>query len=401
MRQINPNLLHLNNSLKTHRGSVLSGSSRSGKTYSSIHFIILLCSRTKTPLTINIVKETYNSFKTTLYDDFNRILPQFGLYNPFQDKKEVDTFEILGCKINFLGADKPSKFHGASCDYLYINESLDISQEIFDQAEMRCRVFWWMDYNPKLTQHWIFDKVVTRPDVSFLKTTFRHNPFISKAEKNKILSYEPTKENIANGTADDYMWSVYGLGEKTPPEGLIFKNITYIDQWPNDIAPVYGLDFGFTTDPTALVKAGEQGNNIYFELLLYQPTYTPELINDYCTAQNIPINLPCFADCADKYTAQNKGTIEMVNDLYNLGWDNIQKIHKTNSVMYWLSKLKDKKIHIVNNHLVNYAKKEQENYRLKTVNGIAVNQPIDAYNHFWDAARYAFMAMSQGSNGFL
>ncbi len=195
MRAINPNLKHLHKSRKKYRGAILKGSSRSGKTFSSLHFIIKLCAEAKSPITINIVKETYNSFKTTLYDDFNRILPNFGLYSPFLDKKEVDSFKILGSKINLLGADKPSKFHGASCDYLYFNEMLDISNDVFDQSEMRCRVFWWGDFNPKLTQHW----VMNRPDVSNLVTTWKDNPYISNAEKNKILSYEPTKENIEAG----------------------------------------------------------------------------------------------------------------------------------------------------------------------------------------------------------
>ena len=399
-RKINPNLKHLYNAeRKGYRGSILKGSSRSGKTFSSIHNIVRLCSTHKTPITINIVKETYNSFKTTLYDDFNRILPDFGIYSPFLDKKEVDTFKILGHKINLLGADKPSKFHGASCDYLYFNEMLDIPLEVFDQAEMRCRKYWWGDFNPKLTDHWVMEKVLNRPDVTELTTTWKDNPYISKAEKNKILSYEPTPENIKAGTADDYMWKVYGLGIGTPPEGLIFKYVNYIDSWPTDIAPIHGMDFGFTNDPTALVKVGEDANNIYLELLLYQSTETPSLIHDYAKANDIDIKIPCTADSSDKYVSENKGAIEMVRGLQNAGW-NISKVSKTKSIMYWLGEMKEKKINIVVNNLSHFVKKEQQNYRYKTINGIAINQPIDDHNHFWDAARYGYMSLNQGGFGF-
>ena len=393
MRAINPNLIHLYKSKDIFRGAILSGSSRSGKTYSSIHFIIKLCAEAEKPITINIVKETYNSFKTTLYDDFNRILPEFGLYSPFLDKKEVDSFKILGSKINLLGADKPSKFHGASCDYLYFNEMLDISNDVFDQSEMRCRGFWWGDFNPKFTQHWVMNKVMKRPDVNNLTSTWKDNPYISKAEKSKILSYEPTKENIEAGTADDYMWSCYGLGIGTPPQGLIFKHVNYIDAMPIDIAPIYGLDFGFTTDPSALTRVGEDEKNIYIELLMYQPTETPSLINDYCIAKGIDTKIPCTADSADKYTGENKGTIEMVRGLRELGW-NVSKVSKTKSIMYWLMKMKEKRINIIVNELTHFAKKEQENYRLKEVNGISINQPIDNFNHFWDSARYGFMSLN-------
>jgi PBSX family phage terminase large subunit len=395
MRKINPNLKHLHKAeIAGFRGAILKGSSRSGKTFSSIHNIIRLCSKSETPLTINIVKETYNSFKTTLYDDFNRILPDFGLYSPFLDKKEVDSFKILGSKINLLGADKPSKFHGASCDYLYLNEMLDVSNDVFDQAEMRCRGFWWGDFNPKLTQHWVMDKVMNRPDVSSLITTWKDNPYVSKAERNKILSYEPTKYNIDAGTADDYMWKVYGLGIGAPPEGLIFKNVKYIDNWPINVAHVYGLDFGFTTDPSALVRVGEDESNIYLELLMYQPTEKPSIINDYMTSIGIEKNIPITADSSDKYTGENKGTIEMVRDLRDVfGWQ-ISKVSKTKSIMHWLGKMKEKRVNIIVNNLVHHAKGEQENYRLKMVNGIAINQPIDNFNHFWDGSRYGYISLN-------
>ena len=244
------------------RGAVLEGSSRSGKTTSSIDFIIYLCVRHETNCVINIVKETYNEFKTTLYNDFSKRLNDFGLDNPFERSKEVTSFKIFSNKINLLGADKPSKFHGAQCDYLYINEALPVSKAIFDQAEMRCKKFWWMDYNPSVTEHWIFNSIVPRPDVGFLHSTFEDNPFISVQEKNKILSYEPTEENEESGTSDKFMWDVYGLGKRGAMKGLIFGNVKYIDEFP-DIAFTYGLDFGFTADPTALVKFAQEERNIY------------------------------------------------------------------------------------------------------------------------------------------
>lgn len=174
----NKNLKHLIKSLKNgYRGAVLEGSSRSGKTWSSIDFIVYLAARSEKPETLNIIKETYNSFKTTLYEDFNRRLPDFGIYSPFADKQEVTTFNIWNLKINLIGADKPSKFHGAGSDYFWSNESIYISRDVFDQAEMRCRKFWWMDYNPSTSKHYIFDMIIPRKDVSFCKTTFLDNPF--------------------------------------------------------------------------------------------------------------------------------------------------------------------------------------------------------------------------------
>jgi PBSX family phage terminase large subunit len=427
-RFINKNLKFLTSSLKAQRydqevlvdgfrGVVLEGSSRSGKTISSVDMIILICSRYEVSCTINVVKETYNEFKTTLYDDFKKRLDDFGLDNPFHRSKEIQSFKILGNKINFLGADKLTKFHGVSCDYLYINEALPIKKEIFDQLEMRCRKFWWMDYNPSLTSHWIFDAVIPRYDVGYCHTTFRDNPFISVQEKNKILSYEPWKPgsyevvnnevlyqgNILGGTnkppphpynnestADEFMWKVYGLGLRGAMEGLIFKHITPIDEFP-DLAHTFGLDFGFMADPTAFVKHAEDKENIYLELLLYQPTETPEEIDEYFQAIGLDRKSIITADSSDRFVSESKGVIEMVASLRRMRW-NVHKVRKTKNVMFWLNSMKQKKIHIVKNHLYHFAKKEQENYRLKEVNGIRINQPVDEYNHFWDSGRYSHMA---------
>ncbi len=57
--------------------------------------------------------------------------------------------------------------------------------------------------------------------------------------------------------------------------------------------------------------------------------------------------------------------------------------------------MKGKTINIIINHLVHFARKEQENYRMKVINGIAINQPEDKFNHFWDMVRYGHMALNQ------
>lgn len=428
-RQINPNFKYLVKSyteqeykgdelINGKRGVILEGSSRSGKTFSSIDFIILLCSRFETNCVINIVKETYNEFKTTLYNDFSTRLDDFGLHNPFLDAKEVATFKILGNKINFLGADKPSKFHGAQADYVWYNEPLPISQVIFDQSEMRCKKFWWMDLNPSLTEHWIFNKVIPRNDVGFLRTTFHDNPYISVQEKTKILSYEPWKpgsyevgekdifyngkvvdetnqppphlDNIDQGTSDEFMWKVYGLGLRGAMKGRIFKHITYINDFP-PIAHTYGLDFGWINDPTVLVKYAREGRNIYLEPLIYKPIDSSIELDATLTALGVSKYVPITADSSDKYVSEKKGTSQMVRELFDMGWE-ISKVSKTKGVMYWLLDMKGYKIHVIKNHLYKHVIKEQENYRFKEVNGIQINQPNDSFNHFFDGSRYSHMS---------
>lgn len=408
------------------RGAGLEGSSRSGKTWSGVDIIVWLCLYVETNCTINIYRETYNEFKTTLYDDFKRRLDDFALPNPFHNAKEVKSFKINGNTIFFLGDGK----HGGGCDYAFFNEIMHISNSVFDQVEMRCRKFWWADYNPSVTEHWFFDKVLPRPDVAFLRTTYLDNRFISPQEKNKILSYEPWKpgsyivadgeimvkvngkfepisktnfppphpENIANGTADEYMWKVYGLGLRGAMKGVIFNYVNWIDAFP-DRAYIFTNDFGFTTDPNALNRYSEDEYNIWIEPLCYEPIETAGELVGVLEAHGVNRNTGDYSedgdlivcDSSDKYTGENKGTVEMVRALQDDKF-NAFKVDKTQSVMFWLNSMKTKKIHIVKNHLYQEVKKEKENYRLKEINGVAINQPVDAYNHFWDSARYGHMS---------
>ena len=81
-----------------------------------------------------------------------------------------------------------------------------------------------------------------------------------------------------------------------------------------------------------------------------------------------------------------------------MGWE-IFKISKTKGNYHWINSMNDKKIHIVKNHLYEEVKPETENYIWKTVNGIPINQPIDAWNHFWDSSKYGHMSHSKLSQG--
>ncbi len=398
MSIINPNLKFLRKSYydKNIEGCLLEGSSRSGKTWAIVDFLLWLCSKKETNATIHILKETYNSFKTTLFEDFQRRLPDYEIHDsPFGRVENISRYNLFGNNIHFLSTDKPSKTLGSGCDYFWMNEILEISKAVFDQKEQRCRKFWWGDYNPSFTDHWLYDATDNRPDVQTLTTTFLDNPFVSAKEKKKILSYELTPENINNGTADEFLWKVYGLGQRGAMKGQIFKYVTWIEEFP-DIGFWYAMDFGFTNDPTCLVKVGIEQKNLYLELLIYEPIENPALINSMFKEIGIRKTKPIISDSSDKYTGENKGTVEMVKDLKKMNWK-ISKVKKTKYVNYWISKLKEYKIHIVINNLSGFAKKEQQNYKWREINGIQINQPVDNYNHFWDSARYGLMGIEKKS----
>lgn len=379
MKQFNLNLKFLIH--EYNRGSrkiILEGGSRSGKTYSIIHFFIWLANRTnygEPKFTVNILRSTYSSFKTSLYKDFNNIFPVFGIPSPFEGVRDIHSFWIFGCKFNLVGADKIrlDKFEGIGGDYTWFNEMLDIDHNIYKATVQRTERMIIGDFNPKYSDHWVFNSVLSLPDVSHLHTTMLDNPYIPALGKQQILSYDPSNPvNVTNGTADDYYWKVYGLGLRASPEGLVFPLVTYIERMPEGIERfIYGLDFGYTNDPTALVRIGVSGNNLYMEKLLYYPfdnagSLAPFLLRLLPDQQHI------WADSADP---------AMIADLRRMGLRVLAVNKFAGSIQFGIDVLKRYKLHIIQDQDF---RREQENYKWREVNGIRLNEPVHQYNHCFD-----------------
>ena len=418
-------------------GVVLEGSSRSFKTISSIDFIIYICSKVETGSVINIMRETYTSFKTTIYNDVDWRFPQFGIKSPFLGKQEVKTFNLFGNKITLIGADSESAQLGVGCDYLYMNEALEISKQVRDQAIQRCRKFWWMDLNPKYPDHDIFISTIPRIDVGHLRTTYKDNPQIAPGERTQIESYQPVElsamaiffgsksedeatkynaiqralkydtklnkdrfpaadcEELARcqsnegvGTANKYMWSVYGLGERMAPEGLIFPHVVWVKEFPKNIEKIgYGMDFGYTESPSTLVKWGLIGTQLYAQVLFYQPTPSINelipLLEKFITKTDI-----VWADPSGE-----NGGRGMISGCRIKGYQVYSANTFPGSIKYGISVLKKYTLHLIDGP---EWRKEQMGYtKAKAkVNGVMVtlDDPIDANNHAIDALRISAMS---------
>ena len=94
-------------------------------------------------------------------------------------------------------------------------------------------------------------------------------------------------------------------------------------------------------------------------------------MSEYYKSVGVKRHLPITCDSSDKYTGENKGTVEMVKGLKDLRW-RASKVSKTKSIMYWILSMKTKKLHCVKDKrkLWLHAKVERENYTFKEINGI-------------------------------
>lgn len=374
------------------QGFVLEGSSGSGKSWDIIQFLMYYCEQNRGKnKDILIFRQTAADCKKTILKDFIKILRMYDLYNEkYHYKSPPVSYNLFGNVIYFSGLDATGS-HGERHDIIYGNEAMELEVDGFKQLNQRCSEAFILDYNPYYTEHWVFNQIITRPDTKFFHSTLLTNPFLPSGQRQEIMSYEPTAENIKNGTADDIMWKIYGLGIRTPVRGLIFPLVTWVDSFPGE-TNIYGLDFGFTNDPTALTRLKLAGNELHCELLIYEPIDNAQAVNDALINAKIPKGALITADCSDKYNDN-----EMVKELKNLGW-NIKKVSKGKGINWRIGLLKKHKLCLVHN--VNL-KREQENYKWREINGICINEPVDKFNHAWDSIGYGYLGGIHSTSVFI
>lgn len=365
------------------------GGSRSSKTWSIFQFFILKA-LAGDGIGITIVRSHLSWIKATLLKDFEEILDKYKInYTPeININRDSQIYYINGSEFAFFGLDYAQKLHGRPQHWFWINEAMEVKKEYFDQLEMRTRVGGIIDYNPVDDNHWVFE-LQKRPDVALIKSTMLDNPFLPNTIINKIKSYEPTEQNILQGTADDYMWQVYGLGNKAKLKGSIFSNWDIVDNIPEDAKFIaYGLDFGYSSDPTSLVELYLYNNEIYVNELIYETNLTNQDIADRMSELGINVEDEIYADSAEP---------KSIEEIYRLGF-NVQAVEKgADSIRYGINLLKSYKMWITKRSI--NLENELRKYKwAEDRTGRSLNKPVDNFNHAIDALRYAAMMTLNADN---
>ena len=373
------------------QGFVFEGGTRSSKSYSLIQFIIIYCATYENQnKRIRICRQKLTWLKMTLMLDFFEILYLYNLYNPANHNKTDNTYKLFGNTIFFLGLDEKQKLHGAQQHLFWFNEGMEASYDDFKQLNQRTTECFICDYNPSATSHWIYDHVITRPDTLFFHSTMLDNPFLPASIRRDILGYEPTPENVKNGTADELYWKIYGLGIRAMPQGVIFKDWNYVIKMPpmsERKITGYCLDYGFSNDPTAVAEICLAHGEIWIDEKIYETGLT-NIINDRKRDQPsieqrmIECNIRKGIDTIIAENAEPKSNRE----LQQVGFNIIPT--KNKNIKTGIDILTRYRVNVTEKSI--NLKREVENYKWKwdKDNDKATNVPIDNWNHLIDAIRY-------------
>ena len=243
-----------------------------------------------------------------------------------------------------------------------------------------------LDFNP-VRRFWVHNDLLPslQPnDYLFLRTTYLDNDHLTPQEKANI---ERRRNNLN-------WWKVYGEGEIGKAEGLIFNNWTICPQGelkiengelkmnrnsqlstlnfqlPGNLLG-YGIDFGFTHSPTAIVQVWEQNGELYVHELLYRTGINNDELFAF-VQKHIDLKALAVADSAEPKT---------IDYLYRKGWTGLKPAGKgSDSVEFGINLLLDRKINVTVESL-NLIKELRQYMWDTNKDGHFIHRPVKDFDH--------------------
>ena len=348
------------------------GGTRSGKTYSIIQALCEFCFYNQDARwTITVVRKTFPSLRASVLRDFLSILESQDWYDVTKHNKSDNTYFLFGNLFEFISVDQPQKIRGRKRNVLFINEANELTLEDWRQLILRTTHKAIIDYNPSDEFSWIYDHLLPRDDSEFFKTTYKDNPYLSQEVVDEIERLRET---------DDNYWRVFGLGERGVSMTTIFT------KWEEEEVPegarlvAYGLDWGYTNDPSALIAVYAKGHNLWMHELLYRTGLTnPDLVIEIRKHIAEGDRTEIIADSSEP---------KSIEELFRHGLNCKPSKKGADSVRIGIDVMKRHRLRVTptSTNLI----KELRNYKwIQDKNGRTLNQPEqNGYDHAIDAVRY-------------
>jgi len=356
----------------------IQGGTSAGKTMSILFYLIDKAQSDEIPTLTSVVAESIPHLKKGSLRDFKNIMRE---HNYWEDKQwnetdKIYTFET-DSKIEFFSSDNGDKLRGARRDRCFMNEVNNQTLDAFDQLEVRTKEFIILDWNPT-SEFWFYTDILNhRDDVEHIILTYKDNEALS----GEIITSIEARKNRTG------WWKVYGLGQLGEVDGKIYKDWQIIESVPHEARLVsYGLDFGYSNDPSVLVAIYYYNGGYIIDERLYQKGMLNNQIAELIKSQE-----QLAVVKAD--SAEPKSIDEI--KLHGVTIVAVSKGH--GSVEQGINYVQAQRISVTKNsyNII----KEYRNYLWKTDKvGKILNQPEHEYSHSMDAIRYGFDGLFKQDN---
>jgi len=355
------------------RIKIVRGGTSASKTFSILP--ILIDRAIKTPdLEISVVSESIPHLRRGALKDFLKIMMALGRYNDNQFNKSTLKYTFVnGSYIEFFSVDQPDKLRGARRNVLYVNECNNVDFDSYYQLAIRTSGEIWLDYNPS-SLFWVDRELLTQDDVDFITLTYLDNEALSETIVKEI---ESAKEKAKTSSYWENWWQVYGLGQTGSLEGVCIPEWQEINLPTEARLLCYGMDWGYSNDPTSLIAMYKYNDAYIFDELIYQKGLLNSDISDLLKTNEVKDIV--YADSAEP---------KSIAELNSYGHNVLPVTKGRDSIVYGLNLINQNKVYVTSRskNLIN----ELQNYIwMVDKQGNKLNKPIDAYNHAIDAMRYA------------
>ena len=341
------------------------GGSRSSKSYSIMQLLIMIAINNPNKR-ISCVSHSLPHVKRGMYRDFKLIMQEMELWddNNFSYSNFIYTYQN-GSYIELFGLEDEGKARGPGRDILFINEANLLTKLLFDQLAMRTTGQIFLDWNPADFVSWVYT-VADNQNNKRIHSTYLNNK--ANLTQSQISAIESFKD-----LPDDFMWKVYGLGQRGAAKELIYT------KWQQGERPgkgdvFYGLDFGYN-HPAVLTRVEHYEGVNYVEECIYQSNLT---LSDLIVKikEHVTDRSPIYADAAEP---------KSIEEIYRAGL-NIKPAVKD----VWAGILKVKSYPLVISPKAHNGHKELSSYKWKKdKNDQIIEEPIKANDDFCDSMRYA------------
>lgn len=353
------------------RLKILQGGSSAGKTIAVLLILIDRAQSEKGKL-FSVVSETLPHLKKGAIRDFLNIMEGHGYYRDAQWNRTdyIYTFET-GTRIEFFSADSPDKVRGPRREVLFINEANNISYETYTQLAIRTSEEIYIDYNP-VAEFWVHDEVIPNAEHDFLILTYRDNDGLPESVVKELES----RRNKPG------WWKVYGEGQLGEAEGVIYPRWKQVDGIPEGARlERYGIDFGYSNDPTVIVAVYYYNQGYILDEILFQKGVSNKQIADTILAQDKKALV--IADAAEP---------KSIDEIRAYGINIQPAVKGQGSVNQGIAIVQDQDISITKRSVNGI--KANKNYVWETdMDGKPTNKPDHFYSDFCDATRYAMTSL--------